>query len=83
MSIFNYLFDNLNRKKYYRISQTIPHVGNKHAKYISGGVIIKLTSMHMRHKVLLSYKTESYSNVKSTNILADKLKQRSHEESLL
>ncbi len=80
---FDYLYNNLNEKDYYKITSKIPYVGDQYAKFISGGVFIELIAKHLSGTVYLVYETQAYSLQKSTNIMSKKLKQLEHEKDSL
>ena len=80
---FSYLYDNLMEKGYYKISSKIPFVGNKYAKFISGGVFVELIANHLSHSVYLVYETQAYSMQRYANILKNKSQQLEHEKDSL
>lgn len=79
---FNYLYETLN-KKYQRISQTIPHVGNKKAEYRDGGTIITLDAPHMSFQMSMSYARAGFiDKFKQKNAAEKRQKQQSEASKL-
>ena len=70
-------------KGYYKISSKIPFVGDKYAKFISGGVFVELIANHLSHSVYLIYETQAYSMQRYANILKKKSRQLEHEKDSL
>lgn len=79
---FNYLYETLN-KKYQRISQTIPHVGNKKAEHRDGGTIITLDAPHMSFQMSMSYARADFIEKFKQQSAAEKRQKQKNEASKL
>lgn len=81
-SKFDYLNSVLS-KKYQRVSQNVPFVGNKSATYKDGNTEISLDAPHMSFTMSMNYMTTEFLDAYHQQVQQEKNQQQQQESSML